>query len=85
MAFVLATLVSVAEPAAAMTKEQYCRNYTGMAIGSARNNIRWHCGFGGSRYTLNSRAHFGWCMSVERPISAQEHDIRAHEMNVCKH
>jgi hypothetical protein len=82
--YALAALGAFAAPAASMSKNDYCRNYAGMAVGSARHNIRWHCGYGGTRYSLDAGLHYSWCMSVERPASDREHEIRRREMNACK-
>jgi hypothetical protein len=78
-----AALAVISAEALAWDKEEYCRNYAGMATGSARENIRLHCGFGGLRYTTDWRDHFGWCMSVDRAAAEREHEIRRHDMIAC--
>ncbi|MGO9485659.1 MAG: hypothetical protein ACLPX9_13890 [Rhodomicrobium sp.] len=75
--------IAGASAALAADKEDYCRGYSGAAMAAARDNIRWHCGYGGPRYTTNWEAHMGWCMSVDRAASERENEIRAHEMRDC--
>ncbi len=76
-------LTGLSAGAFAWDKEEFCRNYAGMAVGTARDNIRLHCGFGGLRYTTDWREHFGWCMSVDRLAADREHEIRRHDMIAC--
>ncbi len=78
-----AAIAGASASALAADKEEYCRNYAGMAAGSARENIRWHCGYEGRRYTTDWQEHMGWCMSVDRAESARESEIRAHDMRAC--
>ncbi len=78
-----AAIAGASAEAFAADKEDYCRGYAGMAVAAARDNIRWHCGFGGPRYTTSWDAHMGWCMGVDRAASDREAEIRNHEIRAC--
>ncbi len=78
-----AAIAGASTQALASDKEDYCRGYSGQATAAAKDNIRWHCGFGGPRYETNWNAHMDWCMSVDRAASDREAEIRNREIRAC--
>ena len=78
-----AVIAGASAEALAADKEDYYRDYAGMAVAAARNNIHWNCGYRGPRYTTSWQAHFVWCMAVDRAASDSEREIRGHEMRAC--
>jgi len=40
-----------------------CKDYAGGAVAENHDNIKYHCGFTGDRWSSNEQAHFAWCMA----------------------
>ena len=42
---------------------EVCKEYAGGAVAENHDNIKYHCGFTGDRWSSNEQAHFAWCMA----------------------
>ncbi len=49
---------------------RYCKAYANSALGAARDNVLYGCGFTGDRWTTRYDDHFNWCMNLRdcKPI-----------------
>lgn len=68
---------------AAGSKRSLCARYTRAAVDAHRKNLRFRCGYRGSAWTNNSRAHFNWCLKVPVSVSQRETAKRNNAINTC--
>jgi hypothetical protein len=61
-----------------------CREYARLAISQARAARRFDCGYGGSRWTMNYRAHLNWCRTVSERKSRLEYRRRERLLDQCE-
>ncbi len=59
------------------SKSDKCQNYAITAVQQNKNNLNFNCGYSGSRWGENLKAHFNWCMRV--PESASEAETAERE------
>ncbi len=81
---VAATLAALSGEAVALTREQYCRQYSSFAMNAMRQNQHWQCGYAGRRFTDSRRKQFGWCMSVDQGTAQQQEDYVRKQMEACR-
>ena len=60
-----------------------CDTYSQIAQVQADANQKYNCGYRGSEWTTDNRAHFGWCMSHRREFMLDELRYRAQELQKC--
>ena len=64
-------------------KRANCDTYSQIAQVQADANQKYNCGYRGSEWVNDSRAHFGWCMSNKRDVILDEQRYRAIELQKC--
>lgn len=62
----------------------HCEQYARIAISQAEAGRRLGCGFRGSRWTRNYRAHYSWCTTVSPRRADRETRIRDNLLARCE-
>ena len=76
-------LIGLCQPSFAANPE-YCHRYAGKAIRAHLNNIHYHCGFTGRRWSTDYRDHFGWCAQAPWEVAGQEESVRRLLLRECR-
>ena len=64
-------------------KRANCDTYSQIAQVQTDANQKYNCGYRGSEWVNDGRAHFGWCMSNRRDVLVDELRYRAVELQKC--
>jgi len=62
----------------------FCANYARDAINKQRTNLRRRCNFRGSRWQLNYRNHFRWCLQSTSATVNREARARNAQLRNCR-
>jgi len=76
-------LLASTQPAPAASHWAFCNEYANQAVISASMNMSHGCGFTGSRWGLDYRVHFNWCMSASNDDAMSERMLRKQGIQAC--
>jgi len=65
-------------------KLRYCRSYALAAIRHNKENLRYRCRFGGTRWHNNYGVHFNWCKGQSYKTSKSHQDGRIRSLRYCR-
>lgn len=61
-----------------------CDVYGKLALQQQQENVEWKCGFSGSEWTSDLKAHLSWCAGVGPDQWKAELQRRKQQLDACK-
>jgi hypothetical protein len=66
------------------SRQVFCADYASQAVSANDANLAQQCRLTGARWSADYRAHFSWCLRVDRADAMQETELRSAEIVRCR-